>query len=106
LDGFTYGYWSGSKHIKEDELSKTVIYSNYFWSFYSNTLSKSSQYLAKLFLSNGRLQDQMTKTFFVEKEWLFPNATFEHTTTGKLGESAGNQHADKIARAHYTQIHC
>jgi hypothetical protein len=23
-----------------------------------------------------------------------------------LGESAGNQHADKIARAHYTQIHC
>jgi hypothetical protein len=48
----------------------------------------------------------MTKTLFVEKEWLFPNATFEHTTTGKLGESAGNQHADKIARAHYTQIHC
>jgi hypothetical protein len=31
-------------------------------------LKKSSQYLAKLFLSNGRLMDQMTKTLFVEKE--------------------------------------
>ncbi|KAL5645403.1 hypothetical protein ACJX0J_002867, partial [Zea mays] len=28
--GFSYGYWSGSKQIKEDELSETAIYSNYF----------------------------------------------------------------------------
>ena len=70
--GFSYGYWSGSKQIKEDELSETAIYSNYFWSFHSNTLSESSQYLAKLFLSNGRLLDQMTKTLFVEKEVAFP----------------------------------
>jgi hypothetical protein len=68
--GFSYGYWSGSKQIKEDELSETAIYSNYFWSFHSNTLSE--QYLAKLFLSNGRLLDQMTKTLFVEKEVAFP----------------------------------
>ncbi|KAL5645522.1 hypothetical protein ACJX0J_004492, partial [Zea mays] len=29
--GFSYGYWSGSKQIKEDELSETAIYSNYFF---------------------------------------------------------------------------
>ena len=32
--GFSYGYWSGSKQIKEDELSETAIYSNYFWYIY------------------------------------------------------------------------
>ena len=36
--GFSYGYWSGSKQIKEDELSETAIYSNYFWSFHSNSM--------------------------------------------------------------------
>nr|YP_009925725.1 hypothetical chloroplast RF21 [Incarvillea compacta]YP_009925738.1 hypothetical chloroplast RF21 [Incarvillea compacta]QNH82817.1 hypothetical chloroplast RF21 [Incarvillea compacta]QNH82830.1 hypothetical chloroplast RF21 [Incarvillea compacta] len=41
-------------------------------SFRSNILSESYQYLATLFLSNGRLLDQMTKTL-VRKRWLFPD---------------------------------
>jgi hypothetical protein len=32
--GFSYGYWSESKQIKEDELLETVIYSNNFWYIY------------------------------------------------------------------------
>nr|GLL21603.1 Ycf2 [Ipomoea trifida] len=39
-------------------------------SFRSNTLSESYQYLSNLFLSNGTLFDQMTKTF-VEKKMAF-----------------------------------
>nr|WGM76406.1 hypothetical protein RF2 [Geonoma longivaginata]WGM76423.1 hypothetical protein RF2 [Geonoma longivaginata] len=41
-------------------------------SFRSNTLSESYQYLSNLFLSNGTLLDQMTKTL-LRKRWLFPN---------------------------------
>nr|YP_010031000.1 hypothetical protein RF2 [Chlorophytum comosum]YP_010031017.1 hypothetical protein RF2 [Chlorophytum comosum]QOV01882.1 hypothetical protein RF2 [Chlorophytum comosum]QOV01899.1 hypothetical protein RF2 [Chlorophytum comosum] len=41
-------------------------------SFRSNTLSESYQYLANLFLSNGTLLDQMTKTL-LRKRWLFPD---------------------------------
>ncbi|XLT02674.1 hypothetical protein HN51_052025 [Arachis hypogaea] len=38
--------------------------------FRSNTLSKSYQYLSTMFLSNGTLLDQMTKTL-LRKRWLF-----------------------------------
>nr|YP_010881724.1 Ycf2 protein [Turpinia affinis]YP_010881743.1 Ycf2 protein [Turpinia affinis]QHE50544.1 hypothetical protein RF2 [Staphylea trifolia]QHE50563.1 hypothetical chloroplast RF2 [Staphylea trifolia]WIA69217.1 Ycf2 protein [Turpinia affinis]WIA69236.1 Ycf2 protein [Turpinia affinis] len=38
--------------------------------FRSNTLSESYQYLSNLFLSNGALLDQMTKTL-LRKRWLF-----------------------------------
>nr|YP_010128905.1 hypothetical protein KQ457_pgp010 [Pedicularis dissecta]YP_010128912.1 hypothetical protein KQ457_pgp003 [Pedicularis dissecta]QPZ47957.1 hypothetical protein PEDIA082 [Pedicularis dissecta]QPZ47964.1 hypothetical protein PEDIA110 [Pedicularis dissecta] len=41
-------------------------------SFRSNTLSESYQYLSTLFLSNGTLLDQMTKTL-LRKRWLFPD---------------------------------
>nr|YP_010374866.1 hypothetical protein RF2 [Pontederia australasica]YP_010374884.1 hypothetical protein RF2 [Pontederia australasica]QXU58301.1 hypothetical protein RF2 [Pontederia australasica]QXU58321.1 hypothetical protein RF2 [Pontederia australasica] len=41
-------------------------------SFRSNTLSESYQYLSNLFLSNGTLLDQMTKTMLT-KGWLFPD---------------------------------
>nr|YP_009556132.1 hypothetical protein RF2 [Scaevola taccada]YP_009556156.1 hypothetical protein RF2 [Scaevola taccada]QBC69936.1 hypothetical protein RF2 [Scaevola taccada]QBC69937.1 hypothetical protein RF2 [Scaevola taccada] len=41
-------------------------------SFRSNILSESYQYLSKLFLSNGTLLDQITKTL-LKKRWLFPN---------------------------------
>ncbi|KAG6750212.1 hypothetical protein POTOM_047304 [Populus tomentosa] len=40
--------------------------------FRSNTLSVSYQYLSNLFLSNGRLLDQMTKAL-LRKRWLFPD---------------------------------
>nr|AYH52059.1 Ycf2 [Amphilophium buccinatorium] len=40
--------------------------------FRSNTLSESYQYLSTLFLSNGTLLDQMTKTL-LRKRWLFPD---------------------------------
>nr|YP_009769718.1 hypothetical chloroplast RF21 [Mirbelia oxylobioides]YP_009769735.1 hypothetical chloroplast RF21 [Mirbelia oxylobioides]QIT00420.1 hypothetical chloroplast RF21 [Mirbelia oxylobioides]QIT00437.1 hypothetical chloroplast RF21 [Mirbelia oxylobioides] len=40
--------------------------------FRSNTLSESYQYLSNLFLSNGTLLDQMTKTL-LRKRWLFPD---------------------------------
>nr|QQL04791.1 Ycf2 [Alhagi sparsifolia] len=40
--------------------------------FRSNTLSESYQYLSTLFLSNGTLVDQMTKTL-LRKRWLFPD---------------------------------
>nr|ALF03345.1 Ycf2 [Cucumis sativus var. hardwickii]ANF28420.1 Ycf2 [Cucumis sativus var. hardwickii] len=40
--------------------------------FRSNTLSQSYQYLSNLFLSNGTLLDQMTKTL-LRKRWLFPD---------------------------------
>nr|YP_009557586.1 hypothetical protein RF2 [Macarthuria keigheryi]QBC72345.1 hypothetical protein RF2 [Macarthuria keigheryi] len=43
-------------------------------SFRSNTLSESYQYLSNLFLSNGTLLDQMTKTL-LRKRWLFPDET-------------------------------
>nr|YP_009568204.1 hypothetical protein RF2 [Sesuvium portulacastrum]YP_009568221.1 hypothetical protein RF2 [Sesuvium portulacastrum]QBE85991.1 hypothetical protein RF2 [Sesuvium portulacastrum]QBE85992.1 hypothetical protein RF2 [Sesuvium portulacastrum]UJJ81973.1 Ycf2 [Sesuvium portulacastrum]UJJ81990.1 Ycf2 [Sesuvium portulacastrum] len=39
-------------------------------SFRSNTLSESYRYLSNLFLSNGTLLDQMTKTL-LRKRWLF-----------------------------------
>nr|WEY30519.1 Ycf2 protein [Cuscuta gronovii] len=38
----------------------------------SNTLSESYHYLSNLFLSNGTLLDQMTKTL-LKKRWLFPD---------------------------------
>nr|YP_010313544.1 Ycf2 protein [Primula palinuri]YP_010313566.1 Ycf2 protein [Primula palinuri]UNA62579.1 Ycf2 protein [Primula palinuri]UNA62601.1 Ycf2 protein [Primula palinuri] len=41
-------------------------------SFRSNTLSESYQYLSNLFLSNGRLLDQMTTTL-LRKRWLSPD---------------------------------
>nr|YP_010406451.1 Ycf2 [Cymbaria daurica]YP_010406464.1 Ycf2 [Cymbaria daurica]URC16252.1 Ycf2 [Cymbaria daurica]URC16265.1 Ycf2 [Cymbaria daurica] len=41
-------------------------------SFRSNTLSESYQYLSTLFLSNGTLFDQMTKTL-LRKKWIFPD---------------------------------
>nr|YP_010154188.1 hypothetical protein RF2 [Corydalis hsiaowutaishanensis]YP_010154213.1 hypothetical protein RF2 [Corydalis hsiaowutaishanensis]QQW52021.1 hypothetical protein RF2 [Corydalis hsiaowutaishanensis]QQW52046.1 hypothetical protein RF2 [Corydalis hsiaowutaishanensis] len=41
-------------------------------SFRSNTLSESYQYLSNLFLSNGTLVDQMTKTL-LRNRWLFPD---------------------------------
>nr|YP_010575524.1 Ycf2 [Corydalis platycarpa]YP_010575551.1 Ycf2 [Corydalis platycarpa]UZM11148.1 Ycf2 [Corydalis platycarpa]UZM11149.1 Ycf2 [Corydalis platycarpa]WDA93290.1 Ycf2 protein [Corydalis platycarpa]WDA93317.1 Ycf2 protein [Corydalis platycarpa] len=41
-------------------------------SFRSNILSESYQYLSNLFLSNGTLLDQMTKTL-LRKRWLFPD---------------------------------
>nr|YP_010361791.1 hypothetical chloroplast RF2 [Dioscorea brevipetiolata]YP_010361810.1 hypothetical chloroplast RF2 [Dioscorea brevipetiolata]UNQ87351.1 hypothetical chloroplast RF2 [Dioscorea brevipetiolata]UNQ87370.1 hypothetical chloroplast RF2 [Dioscorea brevipetiolata] len=41
-------------------------------SFRSNTLFESYQYLSNLFLSNGTLLDQMTKTL-LRKRWLFPD---------------------------------
>nr|YP_010178207.1 Ycf2 [Impatiens cyanantha]YP_010178228.1 Ycf2 [Impatiens cyanantha]QUV73803.1 Ycf2 [Impatiens cyanantha]QUV73824.1 Ycf2 [Impatiens cyanantha]QUV73892.1 Ycf2 [Impatiens cyanantha]QUV73913.1 Ycf2 [Impatiens cyanantha] len=41
-------------------------------SFRSNTLSENYQYLSNLFLSNGRLLDQMAKTL-LRKRWLFPD---------------------------------
>ncbi|KAJ4699839.1 Protein Ycf2 [Melia azedarach] len=40
--------------------------------FRSNTPSESYQYLSNLFLSNGALLDQMTKTL-LRKRWLFPD---------------------------------
>lgn len=40
--------------------------------FRSNTPSESYQYLSKLFLSNGTLFDQITKTL-LRKRWLFPD---------------------------------
>nr|YP_010239501.1 Ycf2 [Corydalis bungeana]YP_010239518.1 Ycf2 [Corydalis bungeana]QTF74871.1 Ycf2 [Corydalis bungeana]QTF74888.1 Ycf2 [Corydalis bungeana] len=40
--------------------------------FRSTTLSESYQYLSNLFLSNGRLLDQMTKAL-LRKRWLFPD---------------------------------
>ncbi|KAF1876945.1 hypothetical protein Lal_00033870 [Lupinus albus] len=40
--------------------------------FFSNNLSESYQYLSNLFLSNGTLLDQMTKTL-LRKRWLFPD---------------------------------
>ena len=40
--------------------------------FRSNTLSESYQYLSNLFLSNGTLLDQLTKTL-LRKRWLFPD---------------------------------
>ncbi|XP_057755538.1 protein Ycf2-like [Arachis stenosperma] len=40
--------------------------------FRSNTLSESYQYLSNMFLSNGTLLDQMTKTL-LRKRWLFPD---------------------------------
>ena len=42
--------------------------------FRSNTPSESYQYLSNLFLSNGTLLDQMTKTL-LKKRWLFPDET-------------------------------
>nr|YP_010505308.1 Ycf2 [Chrysosplenium echinus]YP_010505325.1 Ycf2 [Chrysosplenium echinus]UXE34025.1 Ycf2 [Chrysosplenium echinus]UXE34042.1 Ycf2 [Chrysosplenium echinus] len=44
-------------------------------SFRSNTLSESYQYLSNLFLSNGMILDQMTKTL-LRKRWLFPDEIF------------------------------
>nr|YP_010379712.1 hypothetical protein RF2 [Astragalus obscurus]UCS40853.1 hypothetical protein RF2 [Astragalus obscurus] len=40
--------------------------------FRSNTLWESYQYLSNLFLSNGTLLDEMTKTL-LRKKWLFPD---------------------------------
>nr|YP_010621305.1 hypothetical chloroplast RF2 [Cuscuta europaea]WBF90851.1 hypothetical chloroplast RF2 [Cuscuta europaea] len=41
-------------------------------SFCSSTLSESYHYLSNMFLSNGTLFDQMTKTL-LRKKWLFPD---------------------------------
>ena len=49
-----------------------TIRSLYNRSFRSNIQSASYQYLSNLFLSNGRLLDQMTKTLF-RKRWIFPD---------------------------------
>nr|YP_010577361.1 hypothetical protein RF2 [Fallopia aubertii]YP_010577379.1 hypothetical protein RF2 [Fallopia aubertii]QXP99854.1 hypothetical protein Ycf2 [Fallopia aubertii]QXP99872.1 hypothetical protein Ycf2 [Fallopia aubertii]UEP17741.1 Ycf2 [Fallopia aubertii]UEP17761.1 Ycf2 [Fallopia aubertii]UZP13893.1 hypothetical protein RF2 [Fallopia aubertii] len=49
-----------------------TISSLYNRSFRSNIQSASYQYLSNLFLSNGRLLDQMTKTLF-RKRWIFPD---------------------------------
>jgi hypothetical protein len=46
-------------------------------SFRSNTLSESYQSLSNLFLSNGTLLDQMTKTL-LRKRWLFPDENWIH----------------------------
>ncbi|KAF1870772.1 hypothetical protein Lal_00037386 [Lupinus albus] len=54
---------------KHFELTNSSL-SNGF--FRSNTLSESYQYLLNLFLSNGKLLDQMTKTL-LRKRWLFPD---------------------------------
>nr|QIT05781.1 Ycf2 protein [Gynostemma burmanicum (nom. inval.)]QIT05798.1 Ycf2 protein [Gynostemma burmanicum (nom. inval.)] len=51
-------------------LRTTSSLSNGF--FRSNTPSESYQYLSNLFLSNGTLLDQMTKTL-LRKRWLFPD---------------------------------
>ena len=40
--------------------------------FRSNTLYESYQYLSNLFLSNGTLLAQITKTL-LRKKWLFPD---------------------------------
>nr|YP_010193663.1 hypothetical protein Ycf2 [Zostera japonica]YP_010193681.1 hypothetical protein Ycf2 [Zostera japonica]QZQ52883.1 hypothetical protein Ycf2 [Zostera japonica]QZQ52901.1 hypothetical protein Ycf2 [Zostera japonica] len=49
--------------------TKSSLYNG---SFRSNTLSESYQYLSNLFLSNGTLLDQMTKTL-LRKKWLLPD---------------------------------
>nr|YP_009299139.1 hypothetical chloroplast RF21 [Pelargonium exhibens]YP_009299183.1 hypothetical chloroplast RF21 [Pelargonium exhibens]AJB99053.1 hypothetical chloroplast RF21 [Pelargonium exhibens]AJB99098.1 hypothetical chloroplast RF21 [Pelargonium exhibens] len=46
--------------------------SNGFFCSKTQTLFESYQYLSNLFLSNGRLLDQMTKTL-LRKRWLFPD---------------------------------
>ncbi|KAK8317358.1 hypothetical protein V6Z11_A13G102600 [Gossypium hirsutum] len=56
--------------IKNTWLRTNSSLSNGF--FRSNTPSESYQYLSNLFLSNGRLLDQMTKTL-LRKRWLFPD---------------------------------
>ncbi|KAJ1276138.1 hypothetical protein BS78_05G191300 [Paspalum vaginatum] len=52
--GFSYGYWSGFKQIKEDELSETAIYSNYFWYIYHK--KEEVQETDSDFLQSGTMQ--------------------------------------------------
>ncbi|KAL5646769.1 hypothetical protein ACJX0J_003989 [Zea mays] len=54
--GFSYGYWSGSKQIKEDELSETAIYSNYFWYIYHK--KGEVQETDSDFLQSGTMQEE------------------------------------------------
>jgi len=56
--------------IARDGLEPRVHYLMDF--FHYNTLSESYQYLSNLFLSKGRLLDQMTKAL-LRKRWLFPD---------------------------------
>ncbi|KAL5644187.1 hypothetical protein ACJX0J_001171 [Zea mays] len=63
--GFSYGYWSGSKQIKEDELSKTAIYSNYFWYIYHK--KGEVQETDSDFLQSGTMQYQTRDISFKEE---------------------------------------
>uniref|UniRef100_A0A8S0YB53 Ycf2 N-terminal domain-containing protein n=1 Tax=Spirodela intermedia TaxID=51605 RepID=A0A8S0YB53_SPIIN len=65
--------FSRREFFADEEMSKGWLRTNSSLSnrsFCSNTLSESYQYLSNLFLSNGRLLDQMTKTL-LRKRWLF-----------------------------------
>nr|YP_009433354.1 hypothetical chloroplast RF21 [Zostera marina]YP_009433371.1 hypothetical chloroplast RF21 [Zostera marina]ATD85264.1 hypothetical chloroplast RF21 [Zostera marina]ATD85281.1 hypothetical chloroplast RF21 [Zostera marina] len=55
--------------IHQQSGTKSSLYNG---SFRSNILSESYQYLSNLFLSNGTLLDQMTKTL-LRKKWLLPD---------------------------------
>ncbi|KAL5647023.1 hypothetical protein ACJX0J_000128 [Zea mays] len=63
--GFSYGYWSGSKQIKEDELSETAIYSNYFWYIYHK--KGEVQETDSDFLQSGTMQYQTRDISFKEE---------------------------------------
>jgi len=63
--GFSYGYWSGSKQIKEDELSETAIYSNYFWYIYHK--KEEVQETDSDFLQSGTMQYQTRDISFKEE---------------------------------------
>nr|UDZ61533.1 hypothetical protein RF2 [Ranalisma rostratum]UDZ61534.1 hypothetical protein RF2 [Ranalisma rostratum] len=74
---YAYKHWfiknRQEKHFKLlIDRQRWLNSSLYNGSFRSNTLSESYQYLSNLFLSNGRLLDQMTKTL-LRKKWLFPD---------------------------------
>ncbi|KAL5642099.1 hypothetical protein ACJX0J_004803 (mitochondrion) [Zea mays] len=63
--GFSYGYWSGSKQIKEDELSETAIYSNYLWYIYHK--KGEVQETDSDFLQSGTMQYQTRDISFKEE---------------------------------------
>nr|UDZ61548.1 hypothetical protein RF2 [Helanthium bolivianum] len=60
------------KHLIHRQRRLRTNSSLYKESFRSNIRFESYQYLSKLFLSNGRLLDQMIKTL-LRKKWLFPD---------------------------------
>jgi hypothetical protein len=66
--GFSYGYWSGSKQIKEDELSEIAIYSNYFWYIYHK--KEEVQETDSTFLQSGTMQYQ-TRDRSLKEEGFF-----------------------------------